>query len=310
MEQGEMHVCLVCHTEPDVWDGGFHSIDYVLPLFLDMLASVRDSRNQSPRVAWCLTAQVMRHRSKVFRELAEAGHEVGVHSHFPGHQDGALEHQQEINKENLDNFHFWLPGLCLLTTEIGLPRPRVHVSWMFAYRNSMTRTLGECGLDIDCSICYGGAHYLSDEFSLLADSRRRKSGKPYRLSEKDHCIEGDSRVVELPVSGGLEDYWEPDETGKFSHFFPTSSDNDKDRQLQMFLSRLNALVPGEVDIFHIHFHLYGFVQPEGFSPERLQRAKALLEAISQDERVRFSTPSEAVNVWTHHWERRSIEGKG
>jgi hypothetical protein len=302
--QGEMHVCLICHTEPDVWDGGFRSIDYVLPLFLDMLESVRDSRNRSPRVAWCLTAHVMHNRSRVFQELAEAGHEIGIHSHFPSYQDGTLEHNQEINRKHLDDFHLWLPGLCLLATNMGLPNPRVHATWMFAYRDHMTKTLGENGLNIDCSICYGGAHYLSDKSFLLADSLRRKSGKPYRLSEKDHCVEGNSRVVELPVSGGFEDYWEPDEAGKFSHFSPTSSDSEKERQLQMFQSRLNALAPSEIDIFHIHFHLYGFLKPEGFSSERLQRAKALLTAMGQNERVRFSTPSEAVDVWTDCWERR------
>ena len=186
MTQGEMHVCLVCHTEPDVWDGGYKSIDQVLPRFLDMLSTVRDTRNHSPHVAWCLTAQVMRNRPDVFKELADAGHEIGIHSHFPGDGNGALEHQQEINKKHINDFHLWLPGLCSLATGVGLPRPRVHVTWMFAYRDTMTRILAAAGIRADCSVCYGGAHYLRDGF-LLADSTSRSGSRPYRLAEDDHC---------------------------------------------------------------------------------------------------------------------------
>jgi hypothetical protein len=51
---------------------------------------------------------------------------------------------------------------------------------MFAYRDGMAQTLAACGIDIDGSVCYGGAHYSEDGF-LFADSRRRLSGKPYRL---------------------------------------------------------------------------------------------------------------------------------
>jgi hypothetical protein len=204
-----LYVCLVCHTEPDVWDGGFTSIDSVLPPFLEMLESVRDCRGRSPCIAWCLTAQVMRQRPEVFRPLARAGHEIGVHSHFPG-ATGALEHQQTLNRDHLGEFDRWFPDLCALALQQGLPPLRTHATWMFAYRDEMTGTLAECGIGVDCSVCYGGAHFLEDSF-LLADSRRRKSGKPYRLSEQDHCIKGKSPVVELPVSGGLGAYWEADE---------------------------------------------------------------------------------------------------
>jgi hypothetical protein len=289
-----LFVCLVCHTEPDVWDGGFTSIDHVLPPFLDRLESAKDSEDQSPRVAWCLTAQVMRHRPNVFRTLACAGHEIGVHSHFPG-ANGVLEHQQALNRDRLGRFDRWFPDLCALAVQMGLPPPRTHATWMFAYRDEITQTLAECEIGIDCSVCYGGAHHLEDGF-LLADSRRRRSGKPYRLSEQDHCIEGESPVVELPVSGGLGDYWEA-EGGRFTHFSPIASEQGQDRQLRLFRSRLDGLAPDEMDIFHVHFHLYEFLLPGGLSLERLARAKALLEAMGADDRVRFSTPAEAVDIW-------------
>jgi hypothetical protein len=45
---GKVLVCLVCHTEPDVWDGGFASIDRVLPPFLEILASISDIERLLP----------------------------------------------------------------------------------------------------------------------------------------------------------------------------------------------------------------------------------------------------------------------
>ena len=293
---GRMFVCLVCHTEPDIWDGGFTSIDSVLHPFLEMLESVRDDHGHSPRVAWCLTAQVMRHRAEGFRSLACAGHEIGIHSHFPG-TNGVLEHQQAINRDHLSAFDCWFPDLCALAAQMGLPYPRTHATWMFAYRDEMTGTLAECGIGIDCSVCYGGAHHLPDGF-LLADSRARKSGKPYRLSAQDHCVEGESPVIELPVSGGLGDYWEADESGCFTHFSPIASEEGRNRQLTLFRCRLDGLAPDETDIFHVHFHLYEFLLPGGLSLERLARAKALLAAMGTDKRVRFSTPTDAVDTWT------------
>jgi len=297
---GRMFVCLVCHAEPDVWDGGFGSIDRVLPPFLEMLATISDVERCSPRVAWCLTSHVMRHRAEAFLQLIPDGHEIGIHSHFPG-GDGVLEHQQAINRDRLDAFDRWFPDLCALARERGFPQPRAHASWMFAYRDRMTRTLATCGIDVDCSVCYGGAHYLPDGF-LLADSRARKSGKPYRLSEQDHCLEGASSVVELPVSGGLGDYWEPDGKGGFSHFSPIGflsacSPEGQDRQLQLFRSRLDSLAPGEVDVYHVHFHLYEFLTSGGLGRERLGRAQALLDAMGSDDRVRFATPSAAADAW-------------
>jgi hypothetical protein len=304
---GRMLVCLVCHTEPDVWDGGFASIDRVLPLFLEMLASVSDMEGRSPRVAWCLTGQVMRHRAETFLRLLPHGHEVGIHSHHPG-GNGVVEHEQAVNRDHLDAFDRWFPDLCALAKEQGFPEPRTHASWMFAYRDDMTRTLARCGIDVDCSVCYGGAHHLPDGF-LLADSRRRKSGKPYRLSEQDHCLEGTSPVVELPVSGGLGDYWEPDERGGFSHFSPigcppADGRGGLERQLQLFRARLDDLAPGEVDIYQIHFHLYEFLPPGGIDRSRLERARALLDAMASDARVGFAAPSAAVEAW------REIERRG
>jgi hypothetical protein len=287
-----MYVCLVCHTEPDIWDGGLRSIDTVLPRFLQTMEAVRDRGGRAPRVAWCLTGQVMRRRP-----------EVGVHSHYPA-GDGSMEHNQALNQAHLADFHRWLPALCDLARRTGF-HPRTHATWMFAYRNDMTRTLAESGIDIDGSICFGTTHSLPGGF-LLADSRGRQSGKPYRLSEADHNVAGGSRVVELPVSGGLEDYWEPDATGRPSFFSPTATDDDRDRQLRLFQARLDDLAPDEADIFHIHFHLYPLLGPGGLRTGSLQRARGLLEAMAGDGRVRFATPAEAVDAWSS----RSVGARG
>jgi hypothetical protein len=239
--QSRMFVCLVCHTEPDVWDDGFSSIDSVLPRFAEMIATVCDSAGATPRVAWCLTSEVARRRPEPFLRLLERGHGIGVHSHFPQCESGRSEHQRDLNRGNLDDFQSWFPELCSHITDAGFPPPRTHATWMFAYRDSMTRILADAGIRVECSVCYGGAHYLPDGY-LLADSRKRISGKPYRLAEDDHCAEGDSLLVELPVSGGLGDYWEPDGTGGFTHFGPIRTDEGRDRQRALFQARLDSLV--------------------------------------------------------------------
>ena len=150
-----MHVSLVCHTETDVWDGGFGSIDTMLPQFLDMADGVRDKDGMTPRVAWCHTPQVVEHRPEPFRELLANGHEIGVHSHFPS-ATGKLEHEQQLNAENLDTFHVWFPELCDRIEQAGFPRPATHATWMFAYRDTMTKTLTDAGIRAECSVCYGG----------------------------------------------------------------------------------------------------------------------------------------------------------
>jgi len=115
-------------------------------------------------------------------------------------------------------------------------------------------------------------------------------------------------VVELPVSGGLGDYWEPDEQGGFSHFSPIGCPpadgiGGLERQLQLFCARLDDLAPGEVDIYQIHFHLYEFLSPGGIDRSRLERARALLDRMAGDARVGFAAPSAAVEAW-REMERR------
>ena len=295
MNDSQMHICLVCHTEPDVWDGGFKSIDIVLPVFLDRIKKVRDYKGRNPIINWCLTSQVAKHRPEPFLELLDHGHEIGIHSHYPG-SDGRLEHQQRTNQKNMGKFREWLPGLCKTIMDAGFPPPRTHVTWMFAYRDYMTQALFESGIAIDCSVCYGGSHYLKNGF-LLADSFKRNTGKPYRMSIYDHCVEGDSSVVEVPVSGGFGDYWIPNEDGRFEHFSPIVSDNEADKMIELFNQRMETLTTGEIDIFHIHFHLYEFLLLAGLDEERLDRAMTILESIVSNQKAQFSSLIEAVNNW-------------
>ncbi len=290
-----MHVCLVCHTEPDVWNGGYASIDKVLPALLTTLNEIRDHEGGTPRIAWCLTSQVAKNRPRPFRELLGAGHEIGIHSHFPA-ATGSSEHSQELNASNLHSFGQWFPQMCREMVEAGFPQPRTHASWMFAYPEEMTSALAGAGMLVDCSVCYGGAHYLAGG-ALLADSRGRTHGKPYRPDGKDHCKEGAGPVVELPVSGGFGSYWEPDGKGGFDYFVPVGSDGEMARQLRLFNERMVRLHPGEVDIFQIHFHLYEFLEPSEMSLARMYRASTMLRSMAADNRTKFSTPSSAAADW-------------
>ena len=290
-----MYVCLVCHTEPDVWNGGYASIDRVLPRFVTLVEGIHDQSGGTPRIAWCLTGQVARNRPKPFKELVALGHEIGVHSHFIS-DSGNLEHSQDLNTARLSTFDRWFPELCQQIVDAGFPQPRTHASWMFAYPEHMTGVLARSGIRVDCSVCYGGAHYLAGG-ALLADSTGRIDGKPYQPSDTDHCIEGSSGLVELPVSGGFGSYWEPDGRGRFEYFSPVASDHEMERQLGLFERRLRGLREGAVDIFQLHFHLYEFLEPAGISEERMRRAAGMLRSMASDSQVRFSTPSNAAADW-------------
>lgn len=257
-----IHICLVCHTEPDVWNGGYASFDLVLPKFVTLLDGIHDQSGRTPRVAWCLTGEVVRNRPQPFKELLALGHEIGVHSHFPG-ADGILEHRQDLNIARLSLFEQWFPDLCHQIADAGFPQPRTHASWMFAYPEHMTADLVRSGILVDCSVCYGGAHYLADG-RLLADSRGRKDGRPCRPAKEDHCMEGNAGLAELPVSGGFGSYWEPDGKGGFDYFSPVASQDEMDKQIGTFDRRLQGLHKGDVDIFQMHFHLYEFLEPHGY----------------------------------------------
>ena len=85
------------------------------------------------------------------QRMLDNGHEIGVHSHYPG-ANGTLEH--------LGVMASWFLAL------------RAHTSWMFAYRNCMTKIFAESDIRVGCRVCYGG--------------------KSYRLSERDHYVVGNS----------------------------------------------------------------------------------------------------------------------
>ena len=104
-------------------------------------------------------------------------------------------------------------------------------------------------------------------------------------------------MVELPVSGGFGDYWIPDRKGHFEYFCPIASDEGARKMTPVFHRRLITLIPGEIDIFHIHFHLYEFLSSSGLDESRLGRAVMMLQNMASDNRVRFSTASKAVDDW-------------
>jgi len=146
-----MHLCLACHAERDVWDGGYASIDQVLPGSMEAMDGIRDHSGITPRIAWCVTEDVAKNRPRPLKSVLDLGHETGISSHFPG-ETGTVEHGQNLNFANLDRFDPWFPELCRQIVDAGFPPPRTHVSWMFAYRDTMTGALAWAGISVDCSV--------------------------------------------------------------------------------------------------------------------------------------------------------------
>jgi hypothetical protein len=67
---------------------------------------------------------------------------------------------------------------------------------------------------------------------------------------------------------------------------------------RLFMEKEWRHIWSSVVIFQIHFHLYEFLTPGGIEEERLKRAGLLLDLMVRDNRVCFSTPSEAASNWS------------
>jgi len=270
-----LHVVLVCHTELD-FDGSWQLFERVQPEIEAILSRVADASGKQPKMTYCLTGAFLSERlDDAFRFLAE-GHEIGIHSHLPGahrprhRYDGPYAYR--FDEQGVLNQDAVAGALRQIAMSLGLPAPRTHVSGMFTFQRTTIQTLADAGFTVDCSLLPGvkGTHEATGDF-ILADNRRRETPYPYRPSAEDPWADGNSPIIELPVSANLGGA----DIGQQS--------SDVERRI--------AELQGP-DVFQSFWHHFEFVKP---GPGSLEGAERFLMACAANEKARFSTASEAAD---------------
>ena len=134
--------------------------------------------------------------------------------------------------------------------------------------------LEKAGFTVDCSLLPVDEHThpATGDFPLR-DNTRRPEPYPYRPSAEDPWSDGNSLLIELPVSGNL-------------------GGGQIDQQIASLLRRLDG--ESEVDVFQSFWHHFEFANP-GRRGAFEDAERFLLEAASQDSVV-LSTASEAADA--------------
>lgn len=157
---------------------------------------------------------------------------------------------------------------------LGLPAPTTHVSGMFTFQQSTIQVLEKAGFTIDCSLLPGiekNRHNIAGDF-ILADNVRRKEPYPYRPASEDPWSDGNSSVIELPVSGNL-------------------GGGDIEGQITNLHRRLEG--DREIDVFQSFWHHFEFGNL-GWTRGTLEAAEKFLLEGGRKDKIVFSTASEAV----------------
>jgi hypothetical protein len=279
----KLHVVLVCHAELD-FEGSWELYERVQPQMEEVFARVSEATGKKPKVTYCLTADFLSERLEdAFRFLQE-GHEVGIHSHLPGAHRPSHRYQDSyayrLDDRGILNQDSIAGSLRQIAIALGLPPPATHVSGMFTFQPTTIQVLGEAGFTVDCSLLPGAeksTHPAAGDF-ILADNARRKVPYPYRPAGEDPWSEGNSSIIELPVSGNLGG---GNATGD--------------------IASLRERLGGDraTDVFQSFWHHFEFADL-GWTKGTFANAEAFLVACARDENVVFSTAGEAAEDLRRH----------
>ena len=286
-----MHIVLVCHTEID-FGGSWVLFERIQPRMEQIFASVADKIGKKPKVTYCLTGEFLSDRLADAYRFLEEGHEIGIHSHLPGAQKHPREwpappgrddkevrchcyegpYSYKLDPREMLNQDLVAGPLRQIAASLGLPTPATHVSGMFTFQRTTIRALADAGFSVDCSLLPGvrGTHSATGDF-VLADNRRRPDPYPYRPDLSDPWTDGDSAIIELPVSGNL-------------------GGGDIDGQIARLRERLDR--EGEIDVFQSFWHHFEFAELGG-TEGTFADAEEFLGVCGQQEHVVFSTAAEA-----------------
>ncbi|MCC7407532.1 MAG: hypothetical protein IT442_05640 [Phycisphaeraceae bacterium] len=270
-----LHVILVCHTELD-FDGSWALYDRVQPQIERMFDRVAQTTGKRPRCTYCGTAEFLGEKLDDAFRLGEQADEVGIHSHLPGahrpHHSYQGRYAYRFDDQGVLNQDRVAGPLRDLAIALGLPAPRAHVSGMFTFHQRTLSLIEDAGFTVDCSLLPGippSRHRASGDF-VLADNSRHPDVHPYRPARDDPWVAGQSRLLEIPVSGWL-------------------GDADLSPQITDLRVRHDA---GGVDAFQVYWHHFEFADL-GWTHGQVTEAERFLVAAARMENVVFSTASQA-----------------
>lgn len=282
-----LHVVLVCHTELD-FEGSWKLYDRIQPSMEAVFNRVADATGKRPRCTYCGTMDFFSEKLEDALRFKRQGDEVGVHSHLPGAHRPAHSYQghyaYRYTGDGATNQDRVAGPIKQIADVLGMDAV-THVSGMFTFTKGMVGVLEDSGFTVDCSLIPGigpTTHPASGKDFVLADNSRHPDARPYRPSRDDPWVEGDSRVLELPVSGNL-------------------GAGDLSKDLDRLRSRLEAVGDG-VDIFQTYWHHFEFAGL-GWTKGRIEEAERFLMEAAKMDGVAFSTAASAAWAFQEHLRR-------
>ena len=235
-----LYITLVSHCEKVWWDPGYDSLRIAVRAMLDLQRRVADGIRRPVTSTFCsfvdhptsttFVADAAQ-APDVLREVLSSGNEVGLHVHAP---------TQELHTELQDRL---ISPDAELLTKLGLPQPKTYTPGDFVTSPQIVRYLEAAGFVVDCSVYT--LQGSMDRFGVLVDYTKRQDLRPYHPDRNDLCAEGDSFIIEIPVSGHLTEFGGPEYDG-----LPPIEDRIR--------ARYEKLGEG-VDVFQLFWHPFEIV---------------------------------------------------
>ncbi len=293
---GKMYIVFVCHVETDWWDCGWASLKLGFPVMIELFKKVEKRTKQKVPVTYCLTPPAAMQYTDLFKQLYMEGNEIGVHSQWGTDRYPEMHDPQYEEDENgILNQDRCIPFMAKKLVELGFPPPKTNVGGNFAFRETTLPILEEFGFKVDCNVWpSAGKHFDEKSGILLWDFTQRKSYLPYHPSYENVCLEGDSKIIEIPCSIG---------------FVHLKKSEDYVIQLRSFRGRWEERDKVKVDIYQIYWHFFETIKPQRklkkeehyeIDWDYIQGIERFLCEIGSWDDVIFATAYEAAIGWKKH----------
>jgi hypothetical protein len=280
-----IHLCLICHTEglPNSFEAG-------VPAMNRIREEVEQKAGKPVRLTWALgtfhnTAQppVFHEYRDLFLGMEARGDEIGLHPHGV-----VIDGRWDIDPFIEDDTR----GL----REAGFPFPKTFVAGVWAFYPGTLAILEKLGYEVDASVVAGptrqraaddkeNVYYDYPPSEALADSE--PVFVPYRLSRESVVAPGHSTVIEVPVSGHLEE------------FRPGGGDTTINR----YEVRRQRLEKTGLEVHEIFWHPWELLKDFGSAevePDTVNKLRDFLLRIAADPVVEFSTVRRAATDWVKY----------
>ena len=277
-----LHVCFVCHTE-----GLPNSFAVGVPTMLRIREEVEQATGKPVKLTWALGTFHTTGQTPIFDEyrdmflgLLARGDEIGLHPH------GIVQN----GRWDVDPF---IAEDTERLRAAGFPDPRTFVAGMWSFYSSTLAILEDSGYEVDASVVAGPTRQrlVDGDGNVIYDyppSEAIVEGDPfmvpYRLSRESVVRRGTSSVIEVPVSGQVEDIRPGGEMVTITRYETRRKNLDSD----------------SVEIHEIFWHPWELLEDFGSTNVELHTEKTLKEfllRIAPDPDVHTSTVYEAAMDW-------------